>query len=221
MVFMIVSFSSVAAESRICISGPCNGSGSISFQVSNVEKTQQEIEKISEKYEAKKQSFNASTNSTNNKKSISGSYIVSIDNVDKFIREVSMIKGIISQSYSENAYSGYNIDDMKSKLASYKKHLKSILTSNNADDNIVALLTQQITSLESQLTSMGNISDKDAVPAASVYISIVEKGYNNQSYYHEWIEAFRKFILPAGILLLLLLATGYFIGKNFTLKRSG
>jgi len=153
VVLMIISIGSVAAECRICLTGPCSGSGSISFQVSNVDKTQEEIEKIADKYEAGKQSFTVSTNSTNNKKSISGSYIVSIENVDKFIREVTKIKGVISQSYSQSAYGGYNIEDMKSKLASYKEHLKSVLTSGNPDDNIIALLTQQISSLESQLTS--------------------------------------------------------------------
>ena len=176
-------------------------SGNITVEVRNIGAVQKDLQKTATELKIVFKSYSDYKNSTNNKRCISANCMVDKAQAVAFINQIAAWGSVQSQSYYENQ-EDQDLPSKEKKLKVFQKYLTRVLTSADPDPDVVALISQQVQSLEYEVN---RIKTEGLGTAANVSIQIQEKGYNQQPMDPMSQKAFAKMLALLVALLLLIL----------------
>jgi hypothetical protein len=181
-------------------------SGNITIEVSNIAGAQKDLQKAATDLKIVYKSYSDYLNSSNNKRAISANCLIDKSQAVAFINQIAALGSVTSQSYYENQ-EDQDLPGKEKKLNVFRKYLNRVLTSPDPDPDVVALISQQVQSLEYEVN---RIKTEDKGSVANISIQIQEKGYNQQPREIMNQKAFVK--LLAFVIALLLVALGGALG---------
>jgi hypothetical protein len=180
-------------------------SGNITIEVSNIAGVQKDLQKATTELKIVYKSYSDYLNGSNNKRAISANCLVDKSQAVAF-NQIAALGSVTSQSYYENQ-EDQDLPGKEKKLKVFQKYLNRILTSPDPDPDVVALISQQVQSLEYEVN---RIKNEDNGSVANISIQIQEKGYNQQPREIMNQKAFVK--LLAFVIALLLVVLGWALG---------
>lgn len=184
------------------------GNGNITVECGNMGQAQQELQAVITDLKCRVTNYSDYQNGQNKKRAISATCLVPEAQVTAFMNRLAALGEVQSQSYYNNP-SEYDLAAKEKKLAAFQKFLSKLLISGNPDPDVVALISQQVQSLEYEVARI-----KGQEPnMATVSVQLKEKGYDRQPF-----EFFGKFQLIKTALVLvavLLLSIGLVLGLLF------
>jgi len=182
------------------------GSGNITIETRNIDNAQKELQKAATELKLTFKSYSDYKNSSNNKRAISANCLVDKTQAVAFINLVAGLGSVQSQSYYENQ-DELDLPAKEKKLKAFQRYLTKVLTSASPDPDVVALISQQVQSLEYEIN---RIKGEGQGKSANISIQIQEKGYNQQPFEFLGPKSFIKTV--AMVLAFLCLMMGAVLG---------
>lgn len=181
-------------------------SGNITIETRNINNAQKELQKAATELKVVFKSYSDYKNSSSNKRAISANCLVDKTQAVAFINLVASWGSVQSQSYYENQ-DELDLPAKEKKLKAFQRYLTKILASASPDPDVVALISQQVQSLEYEVN---RIKGEGQGRTANISIQIQEKGYNQQPLDFLGPKSFIK--AAAMVLALLCLLLGMVLG---------
>jgi hypothetical protein len=189
-----------------------SANGSITVEVRHAGEAQKELQKAAAGLKIVFKSYSDYKNSSTGKRAISANCLVDKAQAVAFINQIAALGSVQSQSYYENQ-EDQDLPSKEKKLKVFQKYLTRALTSADPDPDVVALISQQVQSLQCEVN---RIKTEGQGTDANVSIQIQEKGYNQQPFDPMSQKAFAKMLALLVALLLLFLGglLGWLLAKR-------